>query len=140
MNTLHLTMAERVHFDALPERITKDWAPRVQQEELTAYESAEVIKVRMEMLPLDEYPEMQNVVNGYIEQAEADEPLSDMSFLREFPQELLPEFLFAVGAVGITALVEASLQEQPDDKAMEYLALLTEFRHRILEANAKYAS
>lgn len=139
MNKLYLASHELIHFNKIPEAIRSEWGGETEEESSSAYETAEVIQTRMKMLPVSEHPEMQGLIDGFIEQSESAEPFTDMSYLKKFPEALLPDFLFAIGAIGISALIEAALQEEIDSEGLKNLSFLSLFRHKILEANAKYS-
>lgn len=129
MPSIHLTTEERSLFDALPPSLTSEWT--VEEEKGTAFESPDALKMRAEISPLRRHPLLRAMVDDVRNNKEMDAlQLPDLS------EEDIAEFLFTIGARGITVFVKALLLRSQNDEDIRLLSTLTGMRHQILEANA----
>jgi len=128
VNTLHLTDGEQKVFAALPEKLKEGW--EVQEERSSAYESAEELSMRQQMVSFVEFPQ----VAALAKQVEAGSALSTLS-LHDVPQEVLPELCFTIGAKGLSVLMASLLKEIRSDEDVEGLMGLSLLRHEMLLSN-----
>lgn len=126
---LRLTNRETDAWNALPPALREGWT--VEAEDGTAYESADVLKIRAGMARFDSYPALRDMV-----QALADGGAVDTSALGDMPESVLPELCFTVGARGVTALIAALLSAMSTDEDVAALAGLSSIRADILRTNA----
>lgn len=127
--TLFLTEPEAIAFSALPESLREGWT--VEPETGTAYEDADVLRVRAGMARFDSYPELKDIAKNVLA---GQQPNSFV--LGSIPESVLPELYFTIGATGVAILIRILLPNVKDDEDVSGLAGLTHIRHDILETNA----
>jgi hypothetical protein len=127
--TLFLTEPEAAAFAKLPEGLREGWT--VEPETGTAYEDADVLKVRAGMARFDSYPQLKDIANDVLAGKQPNAAAFD-----GIPESVLPELYFTIGATGIAILVRILLPKVADDEDIAGLAGLTHLRHDILETNA----
>jgi len=134
---LRLTADEKTHiFDKLPEPLRKKWESRLEIETLESFESVEELKSRLEKLSFDEYPDAVKVGEKALKAAMKGKALKAMD-AKKFPQEAMPRFFHAIGACGISAMMQAAMQgEDVDNTTLESVAGLSLIRHVILQDNS----
>lgn len=128
-NTLYLTAEEQSAFLALPEALREGWT--VESETGTAYEDADVLKVRAGMARFETAPEMRAYVQESLKTGKI-EPTT----IKEIPESALPELFFTIGARGVSVLMKVMLQSTKGDEDVAGLAGLSHIRHDILHTNA----
>lgn len=136
---LYLTADEKTLFDALPKDVRQSWEGRVAVENLTNYETKEQLMERMKTADYSKYPEVKTFIGKLTSNMISGKPLTEFNF-DDFPNEALPLFLYTLGATGMTALMNLSLQEAaltPD--GLEGTALLSAARRNLLASNAVHA-
>lgn len=127
--TLFLTEPEAAAFAALPEALREGWT--VEPETGTAYEDADVLKVRAGMARFETFP----ALHEYVKQA-LSSGIVDPSTIKEIPESVLPELFFTIGARGVSALMAALFSECAQDDDVAGIAGLSHIRHDILQTNA----
>ena len=131
MDTLYLTAHEKELIQSLPAELQVSF----ELEELEAYETEEQLDIRMTMLAERDHLTLHEFLDGFRSAMEQEAEI-DLSFMQRFPNALIPELLFAMGAIGISAIIECVLPDAQTERHIEGVAALSSFRHRILEANA----
>lgn len=134
---LFLTGEERKEiWPRLPDVIKQEWESRVREEIIDAYESAEELEKRMAQSQLGKSPAMQALIQDVAQNMVDGKSIQDVS-VAGIPDDLVPDFLYSIGACGVSALLQMMLQN-PELKAkdMEQVAALSRARHRILQINA----
>ncbi len=127
--TLYLLSGERVTWEALSDERKEGWT--VKDETGTAFESADVLKIRAGMARFESFPELREVTKKVMA---GEKP--DLSILERMPEAILPELCFTIGARGVTALIAAQFKTLEKDDDIAALAGLTSIRHDILTTNA----
>ena len=127
--TLYLLPEEAAVFAKLSDGLREGW--EVKTEVATAFESAEVLKVRASMARFDLVPELKAFVETLMKGGKP-----DSSKLKSIPESALPEFFFTIGAQGVTALLRVLLAQTKTDNDVKGLAGFSHIRHDILETNA----
>ncbi len=125
---LYLTADESTAFLTLSETLREGWT--VEPETGTAYEDADVLKVRAGMARFDSYPELK----GLASQVAAGTPLTTTQ-IEKIPESVLPELYFTMGARGVGRLIAMLLRNIQTDEDIEGLAGFTHIRHDILQTN-----
>lgn len=128
-HTLYLTAAESEKVRRLPETLLEGWT--IEEETGTAYESADVLRVRAGMARFDTYPALRDMAK-----AVAEGETIDLSALRTMPEAVLPELCFTIGARGITVLLAGLIAEATTDEDVAGIAGLSSIRRDILRTNA----
>ncbi|MBU0458006.1 hypothetical protein KJ652_00370 [Patescibacteria group bacterium] len=129
LNTIHLTAEEKPQFDNFSDDLKEGWT--VEDETIDAYEPPEVLKMRMQMVDLDKYPEALTI----LERLQSGEKLMDIN-LNDVGDDILRELAFTIGAKGMNVLIRSVLKSAKTDEDVEGLAGMTLIRHEILETNA----
>ena len=129
---LHLTADERPLFDALPDDVKGAWEGKLAEETLDAYETPEQLAVRLSVF--DDQPEVKRAVDAVFA-ALKDGASPDAVELPDMPEEVVPRVLFALGAGGMSALLQILLRSATAD-SLEGIAALSQARHLLLEQNA----
>jgi hypothetical protein len=127
--TLFLTASERDRFEALPAMLREGWT--VEEEMKPVFETDYELMIRASMADVSVYPELQTILDA----ARRGEKI-DLSSLVEMPDSVIPEVLFAIGARGITVLMDELFANTSTDEDIQSLASFSTFRHDILRANA----
>lgn len=127
--TLFLTEPEAAAFVALPESLREGWT--VEPETGTAYEDADVLKVRAGMARFDSYPALREYVKESLRTGVVQPPA-----ITELPESVLPELFFTIGAHGVRMLIAAMLSRCETDDDVAGIAGLSHIRRDILETNA----
>lgn len=127
--TLYLTKAESAMFSALPDALREGWT--VEEEKGTAYEDADVLKVRASMARFDAFPQLREFVRTVLK-GESVDPRS----IKDIPQDALPELFFTIGAVGVTHMLCELLPACTNDEDIEGVVGLSHIRRDILNTNA----
>lgn len=127
--TLYLTAAESAVFSSLPETLREGWT--VEDENGTAYEDADVLKVRAGMARFDAFPDLRD----FVQKAVRGEKI-DPQTIKDIPQDALPELFFTIGAVGVTHMIRELLSACADDEDVEGVVGLSHIRRDILNTNA----
>jgi len=126
---LHLTKDEQKLFDALSDSLKEGW--EVHDETLTAFESDDVLRIRLSMARLSKFPPTERIIKDV---QGGKMPTPDM--LDEIPEDILPTFFFTIGAKGVAAMMWILLQKIKDDEDIQGLAALSLIRHDILATNS----
>lgn len=127
-----LTKEEQALLTKLAPNVQALFKDRIESEVLESYESEEELVDRLSKTSYDKYPEVKAMLDK----------LMTSGNLEEFDLEAMPDgaldvLLFSIGACGISALVELSLQDtELDADAAEAIAALTKARHRVLTVNS----
>ncbi|MBU2259435.1 hypothetical protein KKC44_02400 [Patescibacteria group bacterium] len=129
MTTLHLTADEKKTFEKLPAQLQEGWT--VEEETIDAYETPEVLTMRMKMADFKKYPEVETLVERMKDAKDIREV--DLSGIQE---GVLKEFAFTIGAKGLAAIIRFLLKETKTDADVQGLAGLSLMRHEILDTNA----
>ena len=129
MTTLYLTAQEKSLFDGLPDSIKQGWT--VEAEKSDAYETPEVLRMRMQMVDLGKYPS----ALGILERLKNGEDLRNIN-LEGLSPDVLRELAFTIGAKGMAVLISRLLKSARTDKDIEGLAGMSLIRHEILEVNS----
>lgn len=127
--TLFLTEPEAAAFAALPEALREGWT--VEPETGTAYEDADVLKVRAGMARFDTFPELREYVTESLRTGVV-QPMA----IKELPESILPELFFTIGAHGVRMLIAAMLSQCTTDTDVAGIAGLSHIRRDILNTNA----
>lgn len=127
--TLFLTAPEAAAFAALPESLREGWT--VEPETGTAYEDADVLKVRASMARFDTYPQLKDIARDVLAGKKP-----EASAYANIPESVLPELYFTIGATGVAILIRILFPAIKADDDVAGLAGLTHIRHDILETNA----
>ena len=128
-HALYLTAAESEKVRRLPESLLEGWT--IEEEAGTAYESADVLRVRAGMARFDTYPALRDMAKTV-----ADGGTIDLGKLHDMPEAVLPELCFTIGARGITVLIAALIAEASTDEDVAAIAGLSSIRRDILRTNA----
>ena len=129
MNTLTLTLVEQALFQKLPEKLRDGWI--VEDQPVMAFETDEQLSVRANMMELDAFPELQEVIRAMREGKKL-----SLKHIKSIPEAALGEILFALGARGISVLMQHLLADAAEDKHLEAVAGFSQMRKDIIEANA----
>jgi hypothetical protein len=130
--TLHLTVAERQFFDALPDGLKEGWV--LGEENLSYADDPRHRTMRMQLMHLHD-PKMQE----FLEQAKA--KAGDDQSLAAFISETdlsdvsdgdLAELFFVLGPGPLGVLIPSLLKEVSTDEHLEDIASLTLIRHTLL--------
>lgn len=135
---LYLNAAEMALFKTLPASVQSAWVSRVKEEILTAYETPQQMEARMKAVNYDKYPEAKALIEQCAQQMKAGKA-PDVS-MANFPEQAIDAFLFALGASGISFLMESLMQDPKvaeNAEAMAGIAALSRVRHETLDANQK---
>jgi hypothetical protein len=127
--TLYLHADEAKAFAALPDALREGWT--VEPETGTAYEDADVLRVRAGMARFDGHPELKRMAAQVL----AGERLSDAQ-LKGIPEAILPELYFSIGASGIRILMKTLFPTIATDEDVAGFAGFSQLRHDILATNA----
>ena len=103
----------------------------MQEETATSYETPYELMVRANMADLTSFPELASMAKDMAAGNKV-----DPSTLSDLPDTVIPQVLFAIGARGITILIEELFHVAKTDDDVNALAGFSHFRHDILEANA----
>ncbi len=134
-DTFFLTADERRLFHALPREVRTPWEESLIDEVLTAYETPADLRSRRQSMPFNRYPELKNL----IEKIDASVPADELSF-DALPAEAVPLLLAAIGAAGVSAVIEALLKDDTAIRSsddLEGVAALSRARHQMLEDNVE---
>ncbi|HRH93515.1 MAG TPA: hypothetical protein PKV72_03200 [Candidatus Peribacteria bacterium] len=127
-----LTKEEQALLTKLAPNVQALFKDRVESEVLDSYESEEELVDRLSKTSYDKYPEVKAMLDKLMTSGNLDD--FDMEAM---PDGALDVLLFSIGACGISALVELSLQDtELDADAAEAIAALTKARHRVLTVNS----
>lgn len=129
MPTLILTPSEAEKIRTLPAALLEGW--NIEHETGTAYESADVLKIRAGMARFDSFPPLRALVQDV-----AAKKAIDPSVLADMPESVLPELCFTIGAFGVTVLIAALIDSATTDDDLAGIEGLSKIRHDILETNA----
>ena len=129
MSTLYLTMVEKALFQKLPKELREGWA--VVDQPVKAFETDAQLAVRANMMELDAFPELRKAVEGM---RAGKKP--DLKSIKGIPEAALGEVLFALGARGISILLQHLLADATEDKHLEAVAGFSFARKDIIDANA----
>jgi hypothetical protein len=127
--TLYLRPEERKIFEKLPEPLRDGWV--VREETLQSFESPRQIQMRLHLADFRGEPALEKVTQCFRKGGD----LSKLS-LAALPTDAQSELYFAIGARGVTILVEGLLRKIRSDDDLLALSLLTSVRHKLLELNA----
>ena len=130
MNTLYLTAAEQAKFQTVSDALKDGW--EVTPETIDAYETTYQLWIRANMMELNEFPEIKQMILAL-----RDGKPVDPTTIQNIPDEALPEVLFTIGARGITILMTILFDRIESDEEIAAIAGLSHLRHDVLEANAK---
>ena len=129
-STLYLTVDEQKHvWPKLPTALQGAWKKNVKTEEGTAFETADELLAKWQALEVTDPKPLHTMLERAAE-SEADGfsslPSGDLSLL-----------LHAFGASGLSAIIEATLQEEGlSDRDFAGLAFLSAIRRDLLKENA----
>jgi hypothetical protein len=127
-----LTKEEQALLTKLSPNVQALFSGRVESETLESYESEEELVERLSKASYDKYPEVKAMLEKFTKSGD----VNDFSF-DTLSDGALDVLLFSIGACGISALIEISLQSDSLDKdAAEALATLSVARHRVLTVNS----
>jgi hypothetical protein len=135
--TLYLTHDEVEHiFEKFSAELQEKWRSRLQEETLKAFETDDELVRLRDATTYDDLPDMRRFGEWVQRKLQGGSDLEDLD-AAGFPDAAIPRFLRSIGACGLSAIIEISLQ-QPDlsDDVFEAIAGLSHIRHAILEHNA----
>ncbi|HRH93397.1 MAG TPA: hypothetical protein PKV72_02590 [Candidatus Peribacteria bacterium] len=134
-HTLHLTSAERGRFESLSKDLRRGCS--VHDETQTAYETPDELALRVSMSSMEQHPEFCDAI-GRMHAGEANVQFDWDSI----PESLWSEMCFALGARGLTIIIDQILPEPGawDPEDLEFLSGMTIVRHKLLEINAATSS
>ena len=137
VSLLFLTGEERAKiFPRLPAEIRSVWEPGVREEVIDAYENAQELEKRMAQSQLGKSLAMQVLIKDVSDHMAEGKSIENIS-IAGVPDDLVPDFLYTIGASGVSALLQMMLQSPKlHPKDMESIAALSRARHRILQINA----
>lgn len=136
METIYLTKEEKEIFDSLPAGSKNRWLDRVQRETIDAYETPEELERRMIGARYERFPQVRRIVDDMIHASAEGKSINDVS-VEDFPDEAVPTFLYGIGALGMSAIIKAQLQEvRLNDALLETIGALSRSRHLVLKSNA----
>ena len=137
MSILYFTADEKRLFDTLPNDVKKGWEGSVEIETIDAYETVAELQGRMAHTSYDKYPAAKALADKARRAVERGEGLREISFL-DLPSEALPVFFYSIGACGVSAMIELSLQdaEKLRMSGMEGVEALSRIRHHLLQQNS----
>lgn len=104
----------------------------MQSETLNSYETPTQLKMRMHMSALKKYPFFERLAK----KVQSGESIDTLETTKQFPEEVLPQVFFLIGARGMTLLIEDVLSKADSDDALMAIAAWSEIRHDLLLANA----
>ncbi len=136
--TLFLNAEEMAVFRKMPVAVQSAWKSHVKSETLTSYETSEQMDARMRAVNYDKYPKAKAIIDACFEQMKAGK--TPNVSMEDFPENALDAFLFALGASGISFLMESLMCDPKvvvNTEAMEGIAALSRVRHDTLDANQK---
>ena len=133
---LYLTKHEMTKlFPALPVAVQRTWKKKVKDEMNDAFETKEELLNRMQKPWNDESKELESFVKhvgNILEQGKGVDAID----LQKFPDSAFPRFFYTIGACGMSAFIQISLQQKNIKNGdMKAIAGLSFIRHAILEAN-----
>lgn len=126
-----LTKEEQALLKKLAPNVQALFKDRVEAESLTSFETEEELVERMSKASYEQYPEVKTMMEKF---AVTGNP-EDLSF-DKLSDGALDVLLFSIGACGISALIEISLQEQVTQDEVDVIATLSAARHRVLTVNS----
>jgi hypothetical protein len=128
---MYLTSDEQRHFASLPADIRDGVI--VTDESSQGFERAQELRIRAHIARFPDDPEMKKVKNHVAMLA-----IGRMPDLSTISDSAMEDFLFTIGAKGITLLIKLHFQKGTFTTAgdISLLATLTDVRHDILLANA----
>ncbi len=134
---LFLTGEERANIvPALPAEIRSAWEANLREEVIDAYETTEELEKRMAQSQLGKSPAVQALIKDVSDHMAEGKSIENIS-IAGIPDDLVPDFLYSIGASGVSALLQMMLQSPKlKPKDMESIAALSRARHRILQINA----
>jgi hypothetical protein len=134
--TLYLTKEEVDNvFTKLPAKAQSSWKPRLTVESLTTFETEDELQRRMSSVRTDDIPGIKEFVESFITMVQKKD-LTNLS-LNDVPEVAILRHFYAIGACGMSALIEVALQDpELDDDAVFAIADFSVIRHAILQANA----
>jgi hypothetical protein len=110
----------------------------IEEEKGTAYEKPDEIALRQKMLEdVDHFRQVHSVLSLAKNKHEMIEALRTM---RELPQDVFLEMVFALGATFLRGFIESLLTSIHSKDDMESLAIISQLRHSLLEANLESLS
>lgn len=131
-NNLYLTVAELKLFKTLPASLQQSWSENVTEETSDAFETEEELKRRMSKANSEVKQFTEKLAEGMRSPAGPSAAL-----WTNLPEDVLPQFLNAIGACGICMLIEISMKSgKVNADGMKGIAALSIIRHNILLRNA----
>ncbi len=127
----YFTAEEMKLLKTLPKATQDYFKGRVQPETLDTFETEEELVERMKSASYDKYPEVRQMVGELAKTGD----VSAVSF-EKMSDGALDTLLFSIGACGMSALIETSLQENVDASAADAIVSLSKARHRVLTVNS----
>ena len=132
--TVYLTQEEQELLQKQPKGVQDLFKGRMKPEILTSYETEDELVERMSKANYDRYPEVKQIVEKFGKSGSVEDVALDT-----LSDGALDVLLFSIGACGICAILETSLQQSDidiDADAVDAFAALTAARQRILKVNA----
>lgn len=127
-----LTKEEQMLLTKLSPDVQALFKGRVESETLDSYESEEELVERLTKSSYEKYPEVKTMLQKFLDSGD----VNDFSF-DDLSDGALDVLLFSIGACGISALIEISLQSDIlDQEGAEAVATLATARHRVLTVNS----
>ncbi len=126
-----LTNEEQALLKKLPPNAQALFKGRVESETLDSFETEEELAERLSKTSYDQYPEVKGMIDKLLTSGNID----DLDF-EKLSDGALDVLLFSIGACGISALIEISLQDEVSKDAVEAIATLSAARHRVLTVNS----
>jgi predicted AlkP superfamily pyrophosphatase or phosphodiesterase len=126
-----LTKEEQALLKKLAPNVQALFKDRVEAESLTSFETEEELVERMSKASYEQYPEVKTMMEKLVQSGD----MTDLN-LEKLSDGALDVLLFTIGACGISALIELSLQDSVGKDDVEALATLSLARHRVLTVNS----
>ena len=133
MASLYLTAHEQSLYDNLQEDYKLAWDSYLSNEEEDAFETEHQSRYRLGMLKLEDMPEVQ-LLYKQVGSAIKEHDLTSVRF-GELSPKVLQLFFSAIGANGVSALIEVGIQKVESLTDLEAIACLSRIRHGLLKSN-----
>ncbi len=127
-----LTKEEQALVSKLPANLQAMFDGKWEAETLTSFETEDELVERMTTASYDDFPEVKKMVEVCAQSGK----MEDMAF-DKMSDGALNIFLYSIGACGVSAIIETSLQsEQLDADGVAAISMLSMARHKLLTMNA----